>query len=128
MLAFIQANLQSILTILGGILAWVVARPWMQAKTAEAEQFVQVNNLQLAEAMAVSVAQRIYQDTVRTLQGTPAWTDEMKRQVLNNAVGVLKAELTLHGVEIAEAVLPGLIQKAVTFLKSSGKDAGAAGA
>ena len=116
-LAFIQANLDSILTIAGAILAWIVARPWMQAKKAEAQGFLDQNNLQSAELLAASVVTRVYSDTVRTLKGTQAWDENMKRKVLNDAVEILKAEVKEHGLEIAQAVLPGLIQKAVLAFK-----------
>ncbi len=116
-LEFVQANLDSILGIVGMVLAWIVSRPWSQAKKAEARSFINSNNLQAVELLATSVASRVYTDTVRNLRGTTAWTDDMKRKVLNDAVEILKAEVKEHGIEIAQAVLPGLMQRAVLALK-----------
>ncbi len=117
-MAFIQAHLDQILGIIGVVIVWVLQRPWAQAKRAEAQSFIDANNLQAVELLATSVATRVYADTVRTLKGSPgAWTSDMKRKVFGDAVEILKAEVKAHGLEIAQAALPGLLQKAVLALK-----------
>lgn len=123
MLTYVQQNLDTILAIVGGILTWLLARPWSQAQKARVQALVVSNNLQTAQALAEGVAVRVYADAVRTLKDTNAWNGEMKRKILNDAVAILKAEVKEHGLEIAEAVLPGLMQKAVDSLKSSGAQA-----
>lgn len=119
-LQFIQNNLDSILAIVGMILAWIISRPWAQAQKEKANAMIESMNMVAVADLAASVAQRVYQDTVRTLKNTTAWNDDMKRKVLNDAVEILKTEAKEHGLEIATAALPGIMQKAVNLLKTDG--------
>lgn len=120
---WIISHWDQIVTVVLMVAGWLLARPWAKSKIAQAEAFGKETQLNLAWNLAVSVAQRVYQDCVRDLRANGKWDDEAKRRVLSNAVDIMKSEAKEHGLEIAQAILPGLIQRAVMFLKKEGQGA-----
>lgn len=120
MLEFIQKNLDTILSIAGMILAWLVARPWAQSKLAQADLFIQQKNLTTVRHIALGVVQRLYQDSVRAMKEKGKFGEEEKRMIFNSACDLVKAEIKEHGVEIAQSLVPGIVEWAVQYLKSAG--------
>jgi hypothetical protein len=119
---WIIQHLDQILTIVGMVMAWVIARPWAKAKLEQANALIDAKNMGVARDIALSVAQRVYQDTVRTLKDAGKFDAETKRLVFEQACTILKEELKAHGVELLSSLIPGIMQVAVMALKNTGQE------
>jgi hypothetical protein len=120
MLDFLMKNLDQVLAIVAMILTWLLARPWAKTKLAEGQALLVKTNTEQVWKIVVGVVAQLYVETVRDLKAAGTFTPEMKKRIATRALELIKAEIAEHGLSIAQSVLPGMIEIAVSWLKSKG--------
>lgn len=117
---YIVAHLDQILSIIGLVVAWLLARPWAKEKQAAAEAWMKKTNTEQVWQIVVGVVAQLYTESVREMKAAGTFNDAMKAKIAARAIELIKAEVKEHGLQIATSALPGLVEMAVSFLKAKG--------
>ena len=120
---FILEHWDSIAGLVCTLLAFLLGLPKVSQWRAKAVAMVQAYHLTAAKNLAFGCASDVYVHFVRSLKESGEWNAEAKARAFTKALDALKARVSADGLQVAQEVLPALIEIAVAKLKkSNGKE------
>jgi len=118
MLEFLAEHFDTLAGLVVFAVTAVLALPKVAEWKIRVKNWVDDNKMRTVYDLTLGIVAEVYQCYVRELKASGKFNGAAKEKALAMALGMVKGTLKEKGIDIAMEILPALIEKAVSKMKS----------